>query len=322
MNDGNIVFIVGAGRSGTTWLHMMLGAHPAIATGQESQIFQNYLRKIREQWQRELDYPETEELRKHGITSYIDEDKLTELMKHFAIGVFENILAAKSGASVFLEKSPNNSFNIDLIFSCFPGARFIHVIRDGRDVVTSALAAKESWGWQWAPTNAADAAAEWRQAVTESSRLKDLSGRYLEVRYEDLLSNGSDELARVFEFLGLPIEKPNVAEIYERFSFKNLRNNQYERDVFLNTGVATASGTADLPEPKGFFRKGIAGDWKDCLSDSQLREIYWVAGDTLNSLGYIGSAVAITRAPWSIRYRQALSEAKGFIRAIGKKLLS
>ena len=322
MNDSNIVFVVGAGRSGTTWLHMMLGAHPAIATGQESQIFQNYLRRIQEQWRRELEYPETDELRKHGITSYIDEAKLTELMRQFATGVFESVLNAKPGASVFLEKSPNNSFNIDLIIRCFPDARFIHVIRDGRDVVTSMLAAKESWGRQWAPKNAADAAIEWQQAVTESCRLKNLAKCYMEVRYEDLLSNGNDELARVFEFLDLRLEIPQVSEIYERFSFKKLRENQYERDVFMNPGVASASGTAKRPEPRGFFRKGIAGDWKDYLSDTQLQEIYWVAGDTLSSLSYVENPAVVTSVPWSIRRRQIMSKARDAIRAIGKRILS
>lgn len=321
--DGmNIVFIVGAGRSGTTWLQMMLGAHPAIATGQESQIFHNYLRKLHEQWQRELDYPETNELRKHGITSYIDDDRFTELMRHFAIGVFENIFVAKPGASMFLEKSPNNSFNIDLIVRCLPDARFIHVIRDGRDVVTSMLAAKKSWGRHWAPEYAADAASEWQRAVTESSRLGGLSDHYIEVKYEELLSNGPDELRRVFGFLELPLEESHVFDIYDRFAFSKLQTNQYERDVFLNTGIAKASGTADRPEPKGFFRKGIAGDWQEYLSASQLREVYWVAGKTLKALGYAQNSTVVSQTPWSIRRRRVVSGAKRIIRAFGARLLS
>jgi len=41
----NIAFIAGSGRSGTTWLQLMLGSHPAVATAQESQLFNNYLKQ-------------------------------------------------------------------------------------------------------------------------------------------------------------------------------------------------------------------------------------------------------------------------------------
>lgn len=322
MDDKNIIFIVGAGRSGTTWLHMMLGAHPAVATGQESQLFEKYLRRLDEQWQRELNYPETEDLRRHGISSYVKDDEFTRLMRNFAVGVFENVLAAKAGASVFLEKSPNNSFNIDLIIRCFPGAKFIHVIRDGRDVASSVLAARKSWGRQWATRHASDAAAEWQRAVTESARLKDMTASYTEVRYEDLLTKGQQELGRIFEFTGLPVEDSFVTEMYERFSFKKLQQNDYKRDVFLNTGVAAASGTENRPEPKGFFRKGVAGDWQNSLSTSQLEEIYWVAGETLARLGYTDDASQVSAAPWSIRRRDIMKSIKNGVRRLGGKLLS
>ncbi len=322
MDDKNIIFIVGAGRSGTTWLHMMLGAHPAVATGQESQLFEKYLRKLDEQWQREMNYPETEDLRRHGISSYVNEEEFTSLMRNLAVGVFENVLAAKPGASVFLEKSPNNSFNIDLIVRCFPGAKFIHVIRDGRDVATSVLAARKSWGRQWATRHAGDAAAEWQRAVTESARLKKMTGSYAEVRYEDMLVDGRNELARIFDFLELPVEECFVAETFERFSFKKLQKNEYERDVFLNTGVAAASGTTNRPEPKGFFRKGVAGDWQNSLSESQLAEIYWVAGGTLTTLGYVEDLKPVTSAPWSIRRRGVMKGVKHGIRKLGGKLFS
>lgn len=322
MNDRDIVFIVGAGRSGTTWLHLMLGAHPEIATGQESQIFDRYLRKLDEQWNRELHYPQTDALRQHGISSYIGPEKFYGLMRDFAVGVFENVLGAKPGASMFLEKSPNNSFNVDLIIRCFPGARFVHVIRDGRDVVTSMLAARTGWGRQWAPRYAADAAAEWNRAVTECRRLATLSPNYAEVRYEDLLSHGVPELQRVLEFIDKPLSKVAAQDIYDRFSFEKLKGDEYPRDVFKNTGIATASGTVDRPEPEGFFRKGVAGDWRNQLTRTQLAETCWVAGETLAELGYIDSVAGGANLPWSIRKRRFVAAVKSRLRRLGSRLLS
>ncbi len=317
----DVVFILGAGRSGTTWLHLLVGAHSLVATGQESQLFNNYLRSLYEQWNRELEYPETDKLRKHGITSYIDEARFIELLRQFALSVFENVMNAKPGATCFLEKSPNNAFNVDLIHKCFPDAKFVHMLRDGRDVVTSMLAAKSSWGREWAPTHAYDAAAEWVDAVSETRRLADMTDRYFEVRYESLLENGADDLRSLYEFLELPCSDEEIAEIYDRFSFDKVRNNKYSRDVFLNPGVAKASGTEDRPEPTGFFRKGVAGDWQNSLTEKQLAEVYWAAGDLLKSLSYVDEYERPASPPSSVRRRQRMVEAKGALKRLGSRFL-
>jgi len=322
MKTSDAVFIVGSGRSGTTWLHMMLGSNERIATGQESQLFHKYLRGLYEQWQRELSYPESDKLRKHGISSYISEEQFIEYVRDFATSIFDNVLTAKPGATLFLEKSPNNSFNVDLICKCFPDARFIHVLRDCRDVVASMLAAKKGWGGRWAPRSAHDAAAEWVSAVTESMRLAEIAEKYIEVRYETLLSEGCAELRRVFEFLDLECSESEAEDVYQRFAFDKLKKNEYSRDVFLNPGVAKASGTRDLPEPKGFFRKGIAGGWKTSLSDAQVEEIYWAAGELMHELGYIDSPSRPARMPGSVRRQQLLAKTKQKVSALGAKLLS
>jgi hypothetical protein len=299
----------------------MLGAHPLVATGQESQLFNNYFRKIYEQWNRELRYPETDKLRKHGITSFIDEAQFIELIRQFAISVFGNVLAAKPGATTFLEKSPNNSFNIDLIFNCFPDAKYVHLMRDGRDVVTSMLAAKSSWGRQWAPDHGYDAGLEWVEAVSQSRRLREMTDRYIEIRYEDLLSNGYETLGKLFDFLGLACNVDKVAEIYDRFSFKKLKANEYSRDVFLNPGVARASGTEHRPEPQGFFRKGVAGDWKNSLSEKHLAEVYWAAGKLLAQLSYTDQDLTPRNMPCSVRRRKLISRAKDNLKKVGSKVL-
>src|SRR5947208_10995760 len=51
MADMNpFVFIVGAQRSGTTWLQRLLASHPAIAGGQESHLFSGYLAPLWQRW--------------------------------------------------------------------------------------------------------------------------------------------------------------------------------------------------------------------------------------------------------------------------------
>jgi Sulfotransferase family len=322
LKTSDVIFIVGAGRSGTTWLHLMLGAHPQVATGQESQLFNNYLRKLVNQWNREIAYPETDKLRKHGITSYIDEDRFMELLRDFAIAIFDNVMQAKPGATRFLEKSPNNSFNIDLIHRVFPDARFVHLIRDGRDVVTSMLAAKKSWGKDWAPDHGYEAGIEWVRAVTECRRLHGLVENYCEVRYKDLLNRGPETLARIYEFLELPLGGVDVEKIYAQFAFDKLKKNDYSRSIFLNPGEARASGTDGRPEPRGFFRKGVAGDWQVSLNREQVDEIYWAAGELLEDLGYIEGYARPDRPPRSIRRRLRIDALKNRVRKFGARFLN
>jgi hypothetical protein len=317
-----IVFIIGAGRSGTTWLHLMMGSHAAIATGQESQVFNEYLAPLYRRWEAELAWPATEQVRKHGISSYLTEAEFVGLLRRFALDVLGKVFSDKPGATHILEKSPNNSFHIDLIRRCFPEARFIHVIRDGRDVATSMLMAGEGWGRSWAPTRVEDAALEWRAAVRGALRAKDAGRNYTEVRYEDLLANGEAELVRLFDFVGIQVSPEEARETYARFSFDKLKAGDYSRSVFANPGLSPASGTRERKEPPGFFRKGVSGDWQNLFRGADLRAFLWVAGDLLHDLGYLEPGVRIPPGPpLSLRARSWLRSARASLASVGKKVL-
>ena len=48
--DQSLVLIVGAQRSGTTWVQRLLASHPAIVSGQESHLFSSYLGPMWQRW--------------------------------------------------------------------------------------------------------------------------------------------------------------------------------------------------------------------------------------------------------------------------------
>ncbi len=306
----NIVFIIGAGRSGTTWLQLMLGSHPLIATGQESQLFNNYFSSMVKQWNRELQYPTSNNLRFHGISAYLNEEQFYFLLKQFASDVFDRVFQEKPQATYFLEKSPNNSEHIETIYRCFPKAKFIHLIRDGRDVVASILAAKKGWGKAWHHQSVEDASNEWKTLLQAAQKAKTLTDQYLEIRYENLLNDGIAQMKNVFEFLDISISKAEVDELYQAHRFKKLKQNDYKRDTFINPGQTNASGTKSRPEPENFFRKGIAGDWKTSFSKAQLQELYWTAGDLLTSLGYTDRETASVSIPVNLRLRRIKQSGK------------
>lgn len=301
----------------------MLGSHPRVATGQESQVFSEYLAPLYRRWREELEWPDTEAVRQHGISSYVKEEEFLALLRHFALEVLGRVLAEKPEATHLLEKSPSSSYHVDLIHRCLPETRFIHVIRDGRDVATSMLQARSGWGRSWAPSRAEDAAREWVEAVRAARAAADLTTSYTEVRYEDLLTQGVDELQRLFEFVGLPVSKDHASETYERFTFDRLKKGEYERDVFKNPGEVAASGTEERREPSGFFRKGKSGSWREDLSSAELKSVLWVAGDLLGELGYLeaGDPSPPDRPPLSTVVRRTVGGLRARIVSVGKKVL-
>src|SRR5690606_37548970 len=95
------------------------------------------------------------------------------------------------------DKSPSHIGHIDGIARCFPTARFIHMVRDVRDVAASAQSA---WGKHPLRT-----AQRWRDAVLPVHAQAVRGDRWLlEVRFEDMVADPEATLRQVMAFIGLP----------------------------------------------------------------------------------------------------------------------
>jgi hypothetical protein len=138
-----------------------------------------------------------------------------------------HVLAAASGRSVIGDKTPCYCLHMPLLQELWPGARFIHIIRDGRDVAFSmsqhigfrimASLASTSWiplaldrryavGEQPNPEPALeDYLGLWafrlRRALDDAKRLA--PGSYIEIRYENLVNAPRAEVSRLARFLGV-----------------------------------------------------------------------------------------------------------------------
>jgi hypothetical protein len=90
----------------------------------------------------------------------------------------------------------------------FPEARFVHVIRDGRDVARSMRHAARTWD----PTMGRDLpmtfhAEAWRRQVQSiRAHAETLGERYLEVRYEEMLGDVTGAMRTLFGFAGIPYD--------------------------------------------------------------------------------------------------------------------
>jgi hypothetical protein len=124
-----LVFLVGAPRSGTTWLQLLLSRSPSVATAQEMHLFNLFMRSIVEQW--DWDRRSGALL---GPTTLLSEEEYWTLLRGASGFVFAKMAQTKPSASVVLEKTPNNVHCWRLILDLWPDAHFIHIIRDPRSV--------------------------------------------------------------------------------------------------------------------------------------------------------------------------------------------
>jgi|APSaa5957512535_1039671.scaffolds.fasta_scaffold97127_2 hypothetical protein len=116
------IIILGAARSGTTLIGSIFKEHPDVAYWEEP----NFVWKYK--------------------TAYLGHDMIpvklaTEDRRSFIEKNFDSFLN-ESGKKVFVEKTPANAYRIAYIHKLFPNAKFIHLIRDGREV---ALSARKKW---------------------------------------------------------------------------------------------------------------------------------------------------------------------------------
>ncbi|HUR77922.1 MAG TPA: sulfotransferase [Acidimicrobiales bacterium] len=195
-----VAFIVGAPRSGTTWLQQLLYTHPDVATGGESHLFCEGLPAIFDN----LAHP-------NGMSHLSTWASRTEVLgaaRQFCDRIFESQRrATRPDARYVLEKTPNHRLQAALQTTLYPDARYIHIVRDGRDVTASQ---RQLWGEvadEFA--DAEGAARAWSESIRD---IREHAGAlaYLELRYEELVSDTAGGLRAIFEHLALAFDETLV----------------------------------------------------------------------------------------------------------------
>lgn len=166
-----------------------------------------------------------------------------------------------------LEKTPRNVYNVDRIRSVFPKARLMVIYRDGRDVVTSDKFFTRDLGGE-ATFDFAESVQNWRRDM-EAHLSHAERNPVFAVGYEKLLVDGPTVARELFQFLDLPHDDRMLQDILDRSSFKFYAGRE--------------SGQEDR---KRFYRKGVAGDWKNHFTEEDKQVFKDNAGDMLIKLGY------------------------------------
>lgn len=254
------LFVLGAPRSGTTFLASLLEG-TRFGTPVESQFIVKYYNQLASyddlnsrsgvnrlivdilkeravmQWKLQLDtdaiHAKLEGM--SGVEAYACLIEMLFLARPEA-----------EGREAWGDKTPHYLGQLDIIDTLFPNARYLVIVRDGRDVAMSLLR------MPWGPNNVHSCAEGWSDlnADVEKMRQLEAQGRVLRLRYEDLVTDVDNHLRLIADFLG-----------------EQLLDCEIER---LANTVSTKS----------------VGKWRKAMSPRQLRVFEAEAGETLRRLDY------------------------------------
>jgi hypothetical protein len=263
----NPIFVVGSPRSGTTMLGWALAHHSWLWTSGESTVIREAFSPP-DSVERALDYAHVT-----GKGSWLHDQQVSreELLAKLATGV-NALYTSRSKGLRWLDHTPAHALMLDQIGEMFPGAVFVHVLRDGRQAVHSmthfldALPDErrrsfDQAGWAIPWLEFETACELWRDyvktAAAFSARHPD---RCLTVRHDRIVLEPWRALRDVYRFLGIPFEHAPIA---------------YVRVTRINTSFPERPA-GEYPNP-----------W-DEWSTAQRRTFVEVAGETLVDNGLAG----------------------------------
>lgn len=295
MNDGGrdpFVFVVGCGRSGTTVLRTVLDSHPDLAVSHEGR-FVYPLSRRRATYERSggfaVDAFAADLLADRAVRTNLglEEHDLRAALSGAPVADYPDAVrrifahyAARAGKRRYGDKMPAYVLHLPVLAEMFPEARFVHIIRDGRDVALSSMAIADN------RLDALDLALNWKVRVGtgRADGLRLGPARYHEVRYEALIAEPAAQVAGLCEFLDLDFDPAML-----RFS---------EQRAGVPDKVLVNPRHARLAEP---LSPGTRS-WRTHMVRRDLEVFEAAAGPLLTELGY---ERAVPRPPLSARARVA-----------------
>jgi hypothetical protein len=278
-------FIVGVPRSGTTLLRLQLDAHPELALPAET-AFGEVARRF------EGSAVTRDELL-DALTSMptwadlaMTRDELAELLAEVedwnlstGLRAFYRGYAAARGKTRYGDKTPGHTVDIGVLSRVLPEARFIHIIRDGRDVAASLR------GLPFAPGDGGIAAiaADWRDTIWRARRAATDPAHYTEVRYEDLVTEPESVLHELCDFLELEFA-PEMLRAHERA--RERLSEMSSATVDPGGVVRLQDGTEVVARTLGPPQADRIGRWRHALSDHDVTRFERFAGGALALEGY------------------------------------
>lgn len=296
-------FVVGRGKSGTTWMTRMLRLHPDAMVKGERKVFErndDYEPPLRH-------FLETETMAHwHQYSSFrntVSEARLGIELARVAYDYLQFLETPRPVGTHIGDKIPFTRVeDAELVLTSlpalFPGCRVLHLVRDGRDVaVSSAFHAYRTAKAEQVttPTTRAidarlagkptriftddqirDQAESWARVSSCIDELgpQNFGERYRVVRYEDMLADTAASLKAMYQFLGLRVDSDILDRVLSETSFEAM----------------THGRSRGQEDPTSFVRKGVSGDWLNYFTAQDTAVFIEAAGSALVRFGYLSPA--------------------------------
>ena len=212
------IFLVGASRSGTTILQSLLAAHPSIISFPETKFFQYLLSPSKNSLSLEeglkkffIDY-----IKEPRFLSYFNPNQ-SELEKSNTLITVLDTLATEKNKDIWLEKTPQHIYYVDYLEKLLPDALFIHILRNGIDVIASTYEATrqnsgpDGWSGEWSIDFCFQ---RWQEAISISYQYAEKNNHIL-VKYEEFVENPRLTLLNICEFAQIDFDESMLVRYKE-----------------------------------------------------------------------------------------------------------
>jgi hypothetical protein len=286
-NDISPIFIFSLPRAGSTLTQLILSTHNDISTTSETWILLPYLYALKKRGVF-AEYSHAtmsvaiedfcQELT-HGVEDYYSE------LRHFILRLYSK--ASKGTAKYFLDKTPRYHLVVEEIIRLFPEGKFIFLMRNPLAVVASLI---ESWG-----------KGKWNLYIYKVDLfdgLANLAATYHKhkktahaVKYENLISNPTEESQRMFDYLDLSWD----ASLLSQFNKVELRGRM--RGDLFGTKQYRSISKEPLDKWKSILANPIRKTW--CR-----RYLRWIGRERLSQMGYDFDTLRaeLNAIPFNFRY--------------------
>jgi hypothetical protein len=260
----NIVWIFGAGRTGSTWLSRMMGELEGY-----TEWFEPWVGALFDPYHLRLENRKG----KHFILAPQYRSTWLSSIRSFVLDGANVRFPEVMGPSDYLViKEPGGSVGAALLMEALPESRMILLVRDPRDVAASWADARREGSWKSAGQGSDDstervvrAAKRYLQNVGEAKRAYDAhEGRKVLVRYEELRADTLGTMRRIYSTLGIPVEERELVRVVKKHSWESIPEKE-----------------------KGegrFYRKATPGSWREDLTPEQAEAVEGITAPLLNEL--------------------------------------
>jgi hypothetical protein len=300
VNPDRLTWIFGSSRSGSTWLLRMLGDLPSVAPIDDPHLGHHLgvWRPIPLAWAASSEPPVLRTLAEAQAAneSYFFSERYRKAwepalreMISARFGAQADAAGAGAEEASVVVKEPG-SHVAELLLSVFPESRLVFLLRDGRDVVDSWLAAYQPE--TWAIEQGAFPVAPWgrlplirwlsavwvyrTEAVERAFQARPPARRVM-VRYEDLRSQTATKLSQVCDTAGIEAGASELEEVAGRHAFERVPESRRGSEHAI--------------------RSASSGGWRENLSPTEQHAMHEVMGPTLEQFGYLeGERAALALA--------------------------